>query len=922
MALRGGILVFMADFPHLEGVTPFPFNQTPPAPYEAYRNTFDFTRWDAGTVVKLCAVPWDGGNDVVKWENDAARDAYFAGLDGYEATLQTPAQITGHEVKIPLPTDMSALYNYAWVAYPSPPIDGENADTGVHKWGFFIDAIEYRAPSATALTIRPDLWTTFINRVTIPAVRLEQGHWAVANSATPADYLADPLAHTANLLDNEGDTLSSGLEARDLTSDFWNTGDQLAVIDTGLTNPAGDYTVAMPTLARSQTVGGQPAGHMTAINPSQLSAFLNAAPAGLIASIKALYIAPRRLLSLGTSSTLYGATVWPVIATTEIKHDINLTPAAFAYPEPADKWAKLYTGQYTRLVMQTNTGQTVSVPVEQTGASAVLRVKAAAADGLAITAYLAGIGTDTPGTVTLQRLDTAAAAPTGGTWQATLATWNIPAYRVQISAADLTAWQKSYSRANDRARAYAALLNARASADTGKTNADASADTAKANTTRSTDVSVANTTRSVNTSTANQTLSNQLTEDTTNLAINVANEANWLNIDNNINLLGASGLNRQVYGNLGTYTGDRPTGSALDVLISNATLDYNYTARTYSVTREAGAEGLAATAISNAISGAAGIATNQDGVSGLVMGGLDALTSPTAAGRAGAAAGTALGGAGMVAGAAAGFIGTSLNFGVTVQKEDAMQDAARTYQVGDGAIGAGGKTGVAVNQLLYENQQSRKLARSIQVNENGRARAALNGGTFLDTTVRHGTLATATSINTNNGDTANTNAAASKTATDSNATATQSTTKENATRSRDTAKANAQRTYDAALATVTAGINTDARGVPPIIAPASGDAATWGAHPVGVTIRIERPLDGDLLRIADRFNARGYKCARLVKNPELLQMPEWTYWQCARAVVKPAAAGAPLNALQWIAARLENGVTVWRAPDMIGDVEQ
>ncbi len=47
----------------------------------SYRNDFDYTRWTPSTRLKLCNVLWNGDyEDVVKFESDTARDAFFANL--------------------------------------------------------------------------------------------------------------------------------------------------------------------------------------------------------------------------------------------------------------------------------------------------------------------------------------------------------------------------------------------------------------------------------------------------------------------------------------------------------------------------------------------------------------------------------------------------------------------------------------------------------------------------------------------------------------------------------------------------------------------------------------------------------------------------------------------------------------------------
>ena len=93
------------DFPHLQNATAFPDADT--RVYGRYRNVFDYNVWTPNTVIKLCRVNWyDDYHDVVKFPDDAARDAWFDGLDGETVKLTTNMYIARADadgIKLPVP---------------------------------------------------------------------------------------------------------------------------------------------------------------------------------------------------------------------------------------------------------------------------------------------------------------------------------------------------------------------------------------------------------------------------------------------------------------------------------------------------------------------------------------------------------------------------------------------------------------------------------------------------------------------------------------------------------------------------------------------------------------------------------------------------------------------------------------------------
>ena len=192
----------MMEFNHLDD-TRFP-NFDTVHPYQ-FKNEFDYSRWVPGTRIKACNVPWDYAyENVVKFDSDSERDSYFDSIEQNRVEiLDVDARVLPENyVKLPIPFDMMAGYNYLVIDIPiatgSEPIDYESG-TGFRRWHFFITDMQYLAPNSTQVFVQLDVWTQFINSVDIPYMMLERGHAPVA-ATNVDDFLADPLANNSYLL--------------------------------------------------------------------------------------------------------------------------------------------------------------------------------------------------------------------------------------------------------------------------------------------------------------------------------------------------------------------------------------------------------------------------------------------------------------------------------------------------------------------------------------------------------------------------------------------------------------------------------------------------------------------------------------------------------------------------------------------------
>lgn len=185
------------EFPHLDGATPFPGDGA--HVYEQYVNTYDYHMWTPSTKIKLCRVKWrDDGRDAVKFEDDAARDAWFDALDGEAVTLDTSMYIARADtdgVKIPVPYMTAQRYNYLVVDFTTDIMQSPLQQTdGQTRYHYFVTHVTAEAPNTTTLVLQRDVWMDYINTTTINGLLLSRGH-APLTEMTPAQLLANPRAN-------------------------------------------------------------------------------------------------------------------------------------------------------------------------------------------------------------------------------------------------------------------------------------------------------------------------------------------------------------------------------------------------------------------------------------------------------------------------------------------------------------------------------------------------------------------------------------------------------------------------------------------------------------------------------------------------------------------------------------------------------
>ena len=163
-----------------------------------YENRFNYSVWTPNTSVVMCNVPWDSSyRDVVRFDSDEARDAWFASRasDGYAFTLNGLVYLRyGEPIRVNAPFDMVTRCNYMVVRnplQPVPPNGGRKPDV----FYYFINDAKYLAPNTTQVNVQLDVWMTYYGYVQFDMCYINRGHIAIANENSDEwnipEYLTD-----------------------------------------------------------------------------------------------------------------------------------------------------------------------------------------------------------------------------------------------------------------------------------------------------------------------------------------------------------------------------------------------------------------------------------------------------------------------------------------------------------------------------------------------------------------------------------------------------------------------------------------------------------------------------------------------------------------------------------------------------------
>lgn len=891
------------EYSHLDD-TEFPILRTA-APY-ALKNTFDYTRWVPNTKIHMVNVLWGGDySNVVKFSDDATRDAWFDGIeDSYVVTLTSNARIVPDgTIKLPLPYDVAARYNYLYVDIPLATSQGaliqDETENGVRRWYFFVGDISYSAPNTTIVSVTPDVWTNFINGSRIQYMMLQRGHAPVANSDTDT-YLANPIENNRYLLApdvNFDDTsvvrdstyvpfgngdkwvcfastcgyeamfanipgaMESGSGTGFTTPTFSDTSDwygyQLQVNGFGFDQTTGYDSMKAYVDYYLAVAGNEPNGTCTFALPyDEYPGFmedLHVRCPAFLRTIQALFVVDKAMLVIQTSGSFIGHTVYVVYGATGSVGNYQLSKSMFGYGSDFERFAKLYTYPYARLEVSDNSGKTAEVRIENTGSIGIQRFCSLAFPMLDCRVFLTGINGIGSQSYIWKRINgnEISMSADNGDWDKLMFDLNIPTYSLYMDGA--TAYKlDSYSTwQNDREQALANYHNSVRSANAAYTNGVASAANARAVAVNSANTALTNADASAATTQTNTNNAAQCAYDNVGLSM-TANTANTSAADQYATVISNSeGVNSQ-------------TNTGLANRLSQQTTDQDN-------------QTTAAT-------------TKVSGIGGMFASGFQ-----------GAASGGLLGAAAGVLAAGASWAAATDNATITIQANEAVLSATTSTNV---SINSNNVT------LASRNTQNQVLLRDAQTT---------NTNTCLD------------GQRSNNKSTANTNAAnlygtqtanASRTNSTavSNADSTQSTSNANSTRSRQVSVLNAQESLIASQDASSAALSNASRRTPIKLTDSDANVNFWFGQN-GVQFRLRTQSDSAIAQTAAQFARYGYALNQIwdVNASGLNLMRHFTYWKATDVWVDVRNV-ATSEVGDMLSDMFQNGVTVWSNPNEIGKV--
>lgn len=924
------------QFPHLSD-TQFP-NLNNVNVYQ-FQNNFDYTRWNKKTVLKLCNVLWNSDyTDVVKWDSNELRDKWFDSLDNYWVTnLSTDARIVPEGyVKLPIPYDLMARYNYLYIDMPIATSDSEMIDyetpDGIRRWYFFIDNIQYLSPNATQVFLSLDVWTNFQNDIDITYMLLERGHAPVAASDVDA-YLFDPISNNKYLLapdvnfDNASITRSSDFIpfgngekyvcfASTCSPDYISSlgvvvpnqdympggtitysdvearyGHQLEVHGFGVGNGYDYSTARVPAkvgesdglIANNLTIYAIRARECYGYGATFYYDLIRNCPQ-FLNTVQACFVVDESCIFL--SEEVYqiaGHEVHRCTGAYETLFDKVLTKDDFAYPEELQRFAKLYTSPYAHIEVSDNDGKTYTINIEETSSIAVRTITSVAfpyinwrvfVDGVGGVGYESYTWTDLTNNTDVLRMP-------NSDWFKYCFDWNIPTFGLFVdgqTAFMLDSFNRNVKQA--RQQSLVSYHNTIRGANTDYANTCDMADTGKINTDNSADTSNTNAHNSADL--GYRTIDRTCTMQSQNLATANANTAANEEI----------GINAStIITNQSNITAGVLTARANDVSQS-ATIVTNDTASSAAMNTAIG------TVLSSAVSGAQ---------AGVVLGGVGgASIGSVALPGLGTISGTAIGTVGgAVVGAVGGGVSAAmnmLNVGLTTNTKQSIVDAqidANSQSQSSAASLADFTTfnNNTVRRSVYQNNATASTAQMDNANATSRA----NGDDARNVSKTNSNNAT---------NTAKTNA--------SNL---QATTKANSGYTRQVAELNAKETLENGRYASMASIDDAKNNLPVQRGEYSGNPQADYMRTRGVQMKIKTQSDSAIRQAGDTFARYGYALNQVwdVHESGLKLMNHFTYWKAAEIWVDDSESSN--NAVNtFIHNMFLNGVTVWNDPTEIGRV--
>lgn len=154
-----------------------------------YASAFSYTSWSQGTVLTLVNVPWNNDyRDIVRFPTQAGLDAWIDSHANVTIEKMSYGKFNGN-VKVGMPLNAAARYNYLRAENPLLPLEGDVAK----NYYYFITGVNMLSADTTELTLQLDVWQTYGYDVTFGSCYIERGHIGIANSKQFDNYGRDYL---------------------------------------------------------------------------------------------------------------------------------------------------------------------------------------------------------------------------------------------------------------------------------------------------------------------------------------------------------------------------------------------------------------------------------------------------------------------------------------------------------------------------------------------------------------------------------------------------------------------------------------------------------------------------------------------------------------------------------------------------------
>ena len=545
-------------FPHLTEATQFPGNDG--NVFGQYPNDFQYDRWDVGTKLTICRVPWDLDKNVVDWGTQDNIVEYFHNLDG-SSSFKLESEMNREPdgaIRLPIPISNLKKYNYLFVEYSTPTSTEQPLDyaSGSRQpfIGFFMRDFRFIAPSTTEVALDTDWWTTTITSLQVQNLMLERGHAPMA-AISVDDYLSDPLHNNRYLLTSDVSFAEPSITTAAQFESWMATTEPLMVLavssslqqvqamlakkdvsgkntpPTFSNDPArwgreyrvngyswagvSSYKDAEVRSTPWSTSTGLPTGvTMIAVKVKAAKSFLDYVQTNspeLFSVIQSCFLIPGSLVASTEAGTYGGAQLYELKPLEQLPPvPVTLEKADFDYPEEYSKIAKLYTFPYAGLTFSDNNGRSVDVKIEYTSSVQIHRRVSLAYPYLRAQAFLSGVNGS--GSTSYEWVDANGVKREGSMpeaeWTETLMEYDIPTYALTQTSYSQYLLQNSTDAEQERLRQLQSYHNSVRSLNQGTENSKDSADTSHDNGIRSNDTSLANGKRSNDTSLANTKASN------------------------------------------------------------------------------------------------------------------------------------------------------------------------------------------------------------------------------------------------------------------------------------------------------------------------------------------------------------------------------------------------------------------------------